>query len=103
MQQTKGNSKRKALIYRKKQKHFTGNKPKPSYNRYRKMKITLIRKEKESGTEALSICDTDTLFNRIKTETKSGHITALREALPALEGTYARYEHMRVKRVATYF
>lgn len=58
------------------------------------MKITLIRKEKESGTEALSTCDTDTLFNRIKAETKSGHITALREVLPALEGTYARYEHI---------
>ena len=58
------------------------------------MKITLIRKEKESGIEALSTCDTDTLFSRIKAETKSGHITALREALPALEGTHARYEHI---------
>lgn len=55
------------------------------------MKITLIRKDRESGKEALSVCDTDTLFEKITTETKSGYITALREFLPTLEGTNARY------------
>lgn len=58
------------------------------------MKITLIRKEKGSGAEALSTCDTDTLFKRMTTETKAGHITALRKALPGLEGSYAQYEHI---------
>lgn len=58
------------------------------------MKITLIKKEKGNGAEALSTCDTDTLFKRMTTETKAGHITALREVLPALEGTYAQYEHI---------
>ena len=58
------------------------------------MKITLIREEKETGKEMLSTCDTDTLFEKLKTETKSGYITALRDILPALEGTYSRYEHI---------
>lgn len=58
------------------------------------MKITLIRKEKETRKEALSTCDTDALFEKIKTETKPGYVTALRERLPSLEGTYARYEHI---------
>ena len=58
------------------------------------MKITLIREEKETGKETLSTCDTNTFFEKIKTETKSGHITALRELLPALEGTRSRYEHI---------
>lgn len=58
------------------------------------MKITLIREEKETGREILSTCETDTLFDRIKTETKLKYITALREVLPALEGTRSRYEHI---------
>ncbi len=58
------------------------------------MKITLIREEKNSGKEALSTCETNTLFEKIKSETKSGYITALREILPALEGTHTRYEHI---------
>ena len=40
------------------------------------MKITLIRQDSGSGKEALSICEAGTLFNKMKTETKSGHITA---------------------------
>ena len=51
------------------------------------MKITLIRQDSESGKEALSICEAGTLFNKMKTETKSGHITALRNLIPMLEGT----------------
>ena len=58
------------------------------------MKITIIREERESGKTALSTCDTDTLFEKIKTETKAGHVTALREVLPALEVARARYEHI---------
>lgn len=58
------------------------------------MKITLIREEKKSGKIALSTCDTDALFKKIKTETKVGYITDLRKMLPALEGTRFRYEHI---------
>ena len=58
------------------------------------MKITLIRRERESGKETLNTCDTNTLFEKMKTETKSGHITALREVLPTLEGTHYRYDHI---------
>ena len=58
------------------------------------MKITLIRQDSGSGKEALSICEAGTLFNKMKTETKSGHITALRELIPMLEGTYSQYEHI---------
>ena len=36
------------------------------------MKITLIRQDSGSGKEALSICEAGTLFNKMKTETKSG-------------------------------
>ena len=56
------------------------------------MKITLIRQDSGSGKEALSICEAGTLFNKMKTETKSGHITALRNLIPMLEGTYSQYE-----------
>ena len=59
-----------------------------------RMKVTLIRQDNGSGKETLSICETGTLFDKMKTETKAGHITALREIIPLLEGTYARYEHI---------
>ena len=39
------------------------------------MKITLIRKDEEQGTEALSLCDTDAFFEKVKTENKAGHIS----------------------------
>ena len=42
------------------------------------MKVTLIRQDNGSGKETLSICETGTLFDKMKTETKAGHITALR-------------------------
>lgn len=58
------------------------------------MKITLIREEKESGKVTLNTCETDLLFEKMKTETKAGYVTALREALPRLEGTYSRYDHI---------
>ena len=48
------------------------------------MKVTLIRQDNGSGKETLSICETGTLFDKMKTETKAGHITALREIIPLL-------------------
>lgn len=42
------------------------------------MKITLIREEKESGKETVSTCEADILLEKIKTETKAAHVTALR-------------------------
>ena len=53
------------------------------------MKVTLIRQDNGSGKETLSICETGTLFDKMKTETKAGHITALREIIPLLEVPYA--------------
>mgnify|MGYP000681872858 FL=1 len=59
-----------------------------------RMKITLIRAEKESGKEALSTLETDALIKKLKTETKAGHVSTLRAILPQLEGTCAQYEHI---------
>ena len=38
------------------------------------MKITLIRKDEEQGTEALSLCDSDAFLEKIKTEQSRTHI-----------------------------
>ena len=45
------------------------------------MKITLIREDKESGKETVSTCEADALLEKIKTETKAAHVTALRTML----------------------
>ena len=37
------------------------------------MNITFIRQDSESGKETLSVCEAGTLFDKMKTETKSGH------------------------------
>ena len=58
------------------------------------MKITLIRQDNGSGKETLSVCEASTLFDKMKTETKSGYITALRNLIPLMEGTYGQYEHI---------
>ena len=58
------------------------------------MKVTLIRQDNGSGKETLSVCEAGTLFDKMKTETKAGHITALRGIIPLLEGTHARYEQI---------
>lgn len=58
------------------------------------MKITLIRKDEEKGTETLTLCDTDAFFEKIKTENKTGYISGLREVLPRLEGSSTRYIHI---------
>ena len=49
-----------------------------------RMKITLIRQDNGSGKEALSICEAGTLFDKMKTETKSGHIMTLRELIESV-------------------
>lgn len=77
-------------IFTRVKRHAENNKLTDS----QQMKITLIREEKETGKEMLSTCDANTLFEKIKTETKSGYVTALRDILPALEGTHSRYEHI---------
>ena len=38
------------------------------------MNITFIRQDSESGKETLSVCEAGTLFDKLNTETKSGHI-----------------------------
>ncbi len=58
------------------------------------MKITLIREERESGKEAVSTQETDMLMEKLKTENKTGYITELRNIIPHLKGTNARYEHI---------
>ena len=58
------------------------------------MKTTLIREERESGKEAVSTLETDALMEKLKTENKTGYITALRNSIPHLKGTDARYEHI---------
>lgn len=58
------------------------------------MKITLVREEKESGKEALSTLEAGALIEKLKTETKAAHVTALRNIIPQLEGTNCRYEYL---------
>lgn len=58
------------------------------------MKITLLRKERENGKESLVTCEAETLMEKIKTETKAGHLSNLRSILPHLEGTSAGYVHI---------
>ncbi|WP_291598953.1 BT4734/BF3469 family protein [Bacteroides sp.] len=58
------------------------------------MKITLIRHDKESGKEMLTVCDVGVLMEKMKSETKAGYVTGLRTVLPELEGTHAMYEHI---------
>ena len=58
------------------------------------MKITLIRHDKESGKEMLTVCDAGVLIEKMKSETKAGYVTGLRTVLPELEGTHAMYEHI---------
>ncbi len=58
------------------------------------MKISLIRQDSGTGKEALSVCEAGVLFDKMKVETKSGYITALRQLIPMMEGTYGHYEHI---------
>lgn len=58
------------------------------------MKITIIREDENSGKKALSTCEADAFCERIKTETKAGYVSGLREVLPRMDGTDARYVHI---------
>lgn len=58
------------------------------------MKITLLRKERENGKESLVTCEAETLMEKMKTETKAGHLSNLRSILPHLQGTSAGYVHI---------
>ncbi|WP_455668338.1 hypothetical protein [Phocaeicola sp.] len=55
------------------------------------MKITIIREDENSGKKALSTCEADAFCERIKTEMKAGYVSGLREVLPRMDGTDARY------------
>lgn len=59
------------------------------------MKVTLIRNKQDTGTEAISTCEVESFVERIKTETKERHITALRSLLD-YTGADGRgsYEHI---------
>lgn len=46
------------------------------------MKLTLIRTARETGKETFSTWPTDTLMEKMKTENKAGHVSALRNLIP---------------------
>ena len=48
------------------------------------MNITFIRQDSGSGKETLSVCEAGTLFDKMKTETKSVHIMTLRELIESV-------------------
>lgn len=58
------------------------------------MKLTLLRTDRETGKETLSTLTADALIEKLKTETKAAHISALRTLMPHLEGTHSSYEHI---------
>lgn len=58
------------------------------------MKVTLVRTNESSGKETCTLCHTDRLFARMRTDNKAGHVTRLRSLLPFLEGSTSRYEHI---------
>ena len=45
------------------------------------MRITFIKENRDAGTESISTCDTTAFITRIKSETKPGHVSALRTML----------------------
>ena len=58
------------------------------------MKVTLIRTENESGKEAVSICEAETLIARMKMETKAKYVTGLRQIIPYLINEKGHYEYI---------
>lgn len=58
------------------------------------MKITLIRTDRETGKESFSTLKADALIEKLKTENKSGHISALRSLIPYLKGTDRGYQYI---------
>ena len=68
------------------------------------MKIGMIRLEKDA--EMYSVCSMETFLEKVKKETKGKYISQLRETLPSLQGSDARFVHIdkipRVYPVAEY-
>ena len=58
------------------------------------MKITSIKRDEEKAIETWSVCPTDAFFEKIKNEASTGYISGLRDTLPSLEGSSARYIHI---------
>lgn len=58
------------------------------------MKITIIREDEKTGKKALSVCEAETFCEKIKTETKAGYVSGLREVIPRMDGTDTRYMHI---------
>ena len=56
------------------------------------MKIGMIRNE--NATEICSICSMETFIKKVKCENKKKFITQLRESIPTLQGSSARYIHL---------
>ena len=56
------------------------------------MKIGVVRQE--NGAEVCSTCSMETLLDRVKKENKGKYITLLRERLPSLQGSDARFIHL---------
>ena len=53
------------------------------------MKVTMIRLE--NATEICSICSMETFLSKVKCETKGKYISRLRESIPSLQGSNARF------------
>ncbi len=62
------------------------------------MKIGVIRQEK--ATEVYSTCSIETFLERVKKENKGRYISQLRDKLPSLQGSGARFVHIdRISRI----
>ena len=62
------------------------------------MKIGVIRQEK--ATEVYSSCSMETFLERVKKENKGRYISQLRDKLPSLQGSGARFVHIdRIPRI----
>ena len=55
------------------------------------MKLTLIRTARETGKETFSTWPSDTVMEKMKTENKAGHISALRSLIPHITGSNGHY------------
>ena len=59
------------------------------------MRITFIKENRDAGTESISTCDTAAFITRIKSETKPGHVSALRTMLEyTSHGSGGTYGHI---------
>lgn len=58
------------------------------------MKLTLIRTDRETGKESFSTLTADALIEKLRTENKAGHISALRNLIPRIAGTHSHYQYI---------